>query len=108
MPTTVIWGEVGLLLNTGGAVLGVVTGRGIVIYTVGTIGGLAVVGAERGTIRPSHGRGGNARAEFDLRTRSIISAGRPQKGFEIAHREGFREKLSLAQDGQRDTVAERE
>jgi len=63
-----------LLLNAAGAILNG-RGRRVVVDTIGTGGGLAVVSAERGAIDPSHGRRGNAGTEWDLwvRVQSAMS-----------------------------------
>ena len=65
MLTSLIGGDLGLLLNTGGAVLD--GSGGVVIDTVGTVGGLAVISTERGAIGPRYGGCGNARTEWNLK-----------------------------------------
>jgi hypothetical protein len=69
---TVSGGDLGLLLNTGSAIIGIIGRRSIVVDAVGTVGGLAVVSTEGGTIDPSHCRSRNARAERNLRVSVMI------------------------------------
>jgi hypothetical protein len=69
---TVSGGDLGLLLNTGSAVVVVIGSRSIVVDAVCTVGSLAVVSTEGGTISPSHCRSRNARAERNLRVLVMI------------------------------------
>jgi len=62
----VIRGDLGLLLNAGGARLDWGRRR-VVVDTIGAGSGLAVLGAERGAICPGDGGRGKAGTERDLR-----------------------------------------
>ena len=101
---SLIMGDLGLLLNAGGAVSN--GRRSVVVNTVGTGGGLAVPSAERGTVSPSHGRRGNARTEWDLIIEDVVSLGEFQKEFRVAYGESLGVNLSLAQDRQLDGVTQ--
>ena len=60
-----IWGDLGLLLNTGSARLD--GSRRVVVDTIGAAGGPAVPITERGTIGPRDSRRGKAGTEWDLK-----------------------------------------
>lgn len=63
------------MLNIGSAVLGVVSvvrGRSVVVDAIGSVGGLAVIGTERGTVGPSYGRSRNERTEWNLAVPEVI------------------------------------
>ena len=71
MLASLIRGDLGLLLNTGGALFN--GSRGVIVDTIGTGCGFAVVSSERGTIGPRYGRCGEARTEWDLRVRGVMN-----------------------------------
>ena len=105
-----ITGDLGLLLNTGGAVFSGRSrrGRSVVVNTVGTGGGFAVPSAERGAVSPSHGRRRNTRAEWDLIIEDVMSLGEFQRKLRVAYGESLGEELSLTQDRQFDGVTQGE
>ena len=99
-------GDLGLLLNAGGAVFN--SRRSVVVNTVGTGSGFAVPSAERGAVRPSHGRRRNTRAEWDLIKEDVMSLGEFQREPRVAYGESLGEDLSLTQDRQLDGVTQGE
>ena len=101
-----IMGDLGLLLNAGGAVFN--SRRSVVVNTVGTGGCFAVPSAERGAVSPSHGRRRNTRAEWDLIIEDVMSLGEFQRKLRVAYGESLGEELSLTQDRQFDGVTQGE
>ena len=73
MLSSLLRGDLGLLLNAGGALLNGV--KSVVVDTVCTSDCLAVVSAERGLIGPGHGSCRNARTERDLRVQNGVNLG---------------------------------
>ena len=71
VPAGLIGGDLGLLLNTGGARLG--GSRRVVVDTIGAASGLAVLSTEGGTIGPRYSRRGKAGTEWDLKVGSVIN-----------------------------------
>ena len=99
VPTGLIGGNLGLLLNTGGAHFG--GSRRVVVDAIGAASGLAVLGTERGTIGPRHGGWGNAGTEWDLRGGSTINI----KGIEVSDKELLTVKVSGIIFPSRNTVS---
>ena len=67
VPASVIRRDLWLLLNTSGAVFETTgTRSSVVVNTIGTVGGLAVVSAERGAIGPRRGLRRKTRPEWNL------------------------------------------